>query len=628
MDEHKTNLIGIKIGSKYGVLNDQILCFDQRFDIRINQNTSKTVITIARREDLIEGFFGQNMIYVTGIVGKNGVGKSTTLRYLRDLFIKDKKELDEREQDIVFFKDEGVVKVYINQHARADIEIDNESGLPLEEIFYRDYPKVLDRIKNLTAIYYSNSLETDFFEKESVNYFNVSTGFLKEQIGKINQAVRSKKIRTLGGVKRFRYTELKRQVEFLRAFNELKPRPDIPFKLIDEIVVNIHALSRNDVDRLRSSLIENIERVTDDMSLPDGFIRDLLDRLSTTLREFAERIDFRYEHGTDPLQGRFYENLTLFLLRNILQDNVLTHLLIQEHEHFIKLIDIFREGQEFLDHDNSRYGRLIDRLRALFEDLQLRATEKSEKRSKKQLPILAKLTDIEALELYFRRHWQEFEKDKHSLTFRTYSDLFSEFFERHYSTALELPFMTMRWPSLSAGEESLIAYFSRLFAILKDIRSDNVLMLIDEGDLYFHPEWQRDYVHFLLEFLNSELIRPNGIHLILTTHSPFIISDLPRENIILLEKSEDEFGLSNVRVSRPEKRTLGGNIHTLFTETFFLGESTVSSFARQKIQDEIIAPILSSDRFDIQKVQQLIDRVGEPVLKRILEERLSKRLNG
>ncbi|MVN91474.1 AAA family ATPase [Mucilaginibacter aquatilis] len=628
MDEHTTNLIGIKLGSKYGVLSDQILCFDQRFDIRINHNASKTFITIAQREDLIKDFFGQNIIYVTGIVGKNGVGKSTTLRYLRDLFIKDKKELDEREQDIVFFKDGGVIKVYINQYARADIEIDNETGLPLEEVYYRDYPKVLDRIKNLTTIYYSNSLETDFFEKESVNYYNVSTGFLKEQIGKINQAVRSKKIRTLGGVKRFRYTELKRQVEFLRAFNELQRRPDIPFKRIDAIAVNIHTLSRNDVDRLRSYLIENIERVTDNMSLPEGFVRDLSDRLSATLSEFGKRIEFRYEHGTDPLQGRFYENLTLFLLRSILQDNVLIDLLIQQQEHFIQLIDIFREGQEFLDHDNSRYGRLIDNLRGLFEDLQRRATEKNEKRSKKQLPILAKLTDIEALEVYFRRHWPEFEKDKHSLTLRTNSDLFSEFFERHYSTALDLPFMNMRWPSLSAGEESLIAYFSRLFAILKDIRSDNVLMLIDEGDLYFHPEWQRDYVHFLLEFLNSELIRPNGIHLILTTHSPFIISDLPRENIILLEKSEDDLGFSNVRVSRPEKRTLGGNIHTLFTENFFLGESTVSSFARQKIQDEIIAPILSSDRFDIRKVQQLIDRVGEPVLKRILEERLSKRLNG
>jgi predicted ATP-binding protein involved in virulence len=626
MKGQETNLIGIIIGSKYGVLNDQVLCFDHRFDIRVDHRSSPVKITIAQREDVIDGFFGEKMIYVTGIVGKNGVGKSTTLRYLRDLFIKDKRETDEREQDVVFFNDQGVIKVYINQQAGLDIQVHNETGVPHEKISYRDYPKVLDRIKNLTTIYYSNSLETDLFEKESINYYNISTGFLKEQIGKVNQTIRNKKIRTLGGVKRYRYTELKRQVEFLQAFNNLGSRPDIPFKRIDEIAVTVHSMSKNDVDRLKASIIEGLKRSAEAQSSDEDILREILDRLSLTLGEIAHRIEFRFEHGTDPLKGRFYENLHLFLFRNILQDDILSGLLLHDQESFIRLIDTFRESQNYLEHDYSRYGRLINNLRSIFEDLQLRSREKKE--NKKLLPILAKLKDIEAMDLFIRRSWEDLEKDKHSLIFSTSSELFQNFFEHHYSTALDLPFLSMRWPSLSAGEESLISYFSRLFAILKDIRTENVLMLIDEGDLYFHPEWQRDYLHFLMEFLNSELIQAEGIHLILTTHSPFIISDLPKENIILLEKVEKELGSPIVLVKRPTKQTLGGNIHTLFTENFFLGESTVSSFAKQKIQNEIIMPITRDDAFDIRRVRQLIDRVGEPVLKRILEERLTKRLNG
>jgi len=72
--------------------------------------------------------------------------------------------------------------------------------------------------------------------------------------------------------------------------------------------------------------------------------------------------------------------------------------------------------------------------------------------------------------------------------------------------------------------------------------------------------------------------------------------------------------------------TFGGNIHTLFSTAFFMGESTVSAFAKKKIQTEIIDSIKNQTHsLDLQLTEKLIGKVGEPVLRSSLLELLKKR---
>ncbi len=65
----------------------------------------------------------------------------------------------------------------------------------------------------------------------------------------------------------------------------------------------------------------------------------------------------------------------------------------------------------------------------------------------------------------------------------------------------------------------------------------NFIILIDEPDLHLHLEWQQKYIQRLIDVFST--IKENDItmHFIIATHSPFIISDLPKENIIKLEKN-------------------------------------------------------------------------------------------
>lgn len=65
-----------------------------------------------------------------------------------------------------------------------------------------------------------------------------------------------------------------------------------------------------------------------------------------------------------------------------------------------------------------------------------------------------------------------------------------------------------------------------------------LLILIDEPDLHLHLDWQRQYIAKLIDTFSTV---PENIkmHFIIATHSPFIISDLPKENIIRMRKKED-----------------------------------------------------------------------------------------
>jgi len=632
MERFSTNLIGIHIGSEFGIICNQYLGFDPRFNVRFETLDGVDQIIIHLNEDFIPDFFGNKVSSVTGIVGKNGVGKSTTLRYIKELFIKENRFQEPRENDVIFFKDENSIKIYINIINQKKYLVQNYTGLEIEEIYFREYPKVLDRIKNFSTIFYSNSLETDYYEKETVNYYNISTGFLKENIGKINNRIRNKKIRLLGSIKRYKYSELKRQSDFLDALDKVEVKPDIPFQRVNEILMELHFLSDKDYQKLHHTIKENARKKQPGKSVEETNDVKVWDRLYSINGKYHDRFLFKKDRNTPELERckiSFYENIIQYLIKLIFLDHFLDHDLHLDTDWQNAIIDVFGNTLEYADEDYELFSRLFSRLISKIErGISASPVGAELDRSSRNSSLLEKLENAERLEHFFKRNWEHLSVKGNALFFSTSSNVFHELFDKHYGTALDMPFLNFRWTSLSAGEESLISYFSRLYAVLNDIKNKNVLMLIDEGDLYFHPEWQRDYIFFLLEFLNSELLDTTGIQIIITTHSPFIISDLSKENIILLVR-EDIENRQVINVKNMENDTFGGNIHTLFTEAFFLGDSVTSRFAKRKIKREVIGYLENdlSNKYD-RGIEMIIDRIGEPVLKGILKERFDKKRNG
>ncbi|MGY0372657.1 hypothetical protein [Clostridium sp. JNZ J1-5] len=84
------------------------------------------------------------------------------------------------------------------------------------------------------------------------------------------------------------------------------------------------------------------------------------------------------------------------------------------------------------------------------------------------------------------------------------------------------------WYDMSSGEKAMLNIFSRFYSITNLLREKDkeLIILIDEGESYFHPEWQRIYLNLLLtEF--PKIFKNKNIQIILSSNSPFVVSDLP-----------------------------------------------------------------------------------------------------
>lgn len=108
---------------------------------------------------------------------------------------------------------------------------------------------------------------------------------------------------------------------------------------------------------------------------------------------------------------------------------------------------------------------------------------------------------------------------------------------------------------------------------LEIIKYHFVNVIFDEVELYFHPELQRSFMGLLLQALqNAHFKNLYGVNIILATHSPFLLSDIPHSNVLCL--GEDTMNVEG---------TLGANIIELLGNSFFLS-SVIGNVASREIQ--------------------------------------------
>lgn len=138
---------------------------------------------------------------------------------------------------------------------------------------------------------------------------------------------------------------------------------------------------------------------------------------------------------------------------------------------------------------------------------------------------------------------------------------------------------------LSQGERKSFIDYLLFFNYLTT--TEKSILLLDEPDLTIHPIWQRNYLNDLIHF--SKKIGKK-IHFIITSHSPFLISDLPKENVIFLEKYKKDEDKNqkegNCKIATPDiNQTFGANIHTLLSNGFFMSDGLMGKFAKNKINE-------------------------------------------
>lgn len=145
---------------------------------------------------------------------------------------------------------------------------------------------------------------------------------------------------------------------------------------------------------------------------------------------------------------------------------------------------------------------------------------------------------------------------------------------------------------LSSGEQHFIFSIQSILYHLININSvfnsespkikyKYVNIILDEIELYFHPEFQRTFAYELIKRIQTLSIpHIESINIIFCTHSPFILSDIPKENTLKLDNG-------SIMPYDIAENTFGANIHDLLAKDFFLKDGFIGEFAKQKIENII-----------------------------------------
>ena len=210
----------------------------------------------------------------------------------------------------------------------------------------------------------------------------------------------------------------------------------------------------------------------------------------------------------------------------------------------------------------------------------------------------------------------------------TYDEVFTFLLPDFYETSVYYKHKNsdekkeMQLSDMSSGEQQLYNSLSYVVYHIKNAQSNEkgnmeeqipykyFNLIFDEAELYYHPEFQRCFISNLIKLLNRSNLQDQGINITLVTHSPFILSDIPTDNILALESGSP---------SEKKNETLGANIFDLLQSQFFM-TSTIGECSA-KIAKEIIVLYhakMNNQKYDYSKkdfYRAFVQKLGDEYLR-------------
>ncbi|WP_111308883.1 AAA family ATPase [Confluentibacter sediminis] len=519
-------------------------------------------LTFDKVSPLPKDFFGKSITEVTALIGKNGSGKSNALELICKILKEGNTTIS---QDFLIVAEvKGKFKCYHNFLN----SVNEVNGI----IEFEEYDGSIDPLK---IIYFSNVYD------QRINNFST-------QVSDISSNTRLPKRSYY--ISRGRKTDFEYQLNFITSgfYSLLEVAP--PERIL--ISSNVWARRFNSSQR-----------------------RDVFGQNEQKFQQFES--DFRKRLRGLVEQSRLYYLIIFAFLKETISN--------LSHINFNKDIDTSKIVGEFLnnlyDYDIRSTNDIaqnmlicLDSLTDNFSFLQDITKKNESKRFKNQLEVLHILkNEIFNLDIRF-----ETEGQRGKIT-----ELFSFNFDERADKVLRSlaildnsMYFNVDWLGISSGHKAYLNLFSLIYEEVRRIKRNNLLLCIDEGDLYLHPKWQIEFFSKLLNVLPD--IYDGNIQLILTSHSPFLLSDIPKQCLTILDKNFESCTMDGVSL---EKETFAGNIYDLYESPFFLGNQKKSVFSTKKIKQTIEALDKNSLSIDNDDIDKLIELIGDDVIRFHLKKR-------
>lgn len=585
------------------VLNNCGFNFSDKFQVTemVDYENRKFLLDFVQNPNYVSNFFGKNIVSATAVVGENGVGKSSLL----DLILR----INHCPETIggnwlAVFSDFKSNEIYITQSLHRpkskfrDWKVETSPNVSVEfrQPISVEYNPTRTYQPNVVSIFYNPSLDLKDY-KQSVNSIyagiaDVSTNYL------IWEDFEKKTNDEYDQVEHHRFKNTYRQ-----------------FALSESGRIEFKDLLIPDVIEVRFNKNRNV----DESDLGDK-AKDIYKWLEEYAREEAHKANYsggissksksaRAKQKLDKVKVWFVWNTIYDFFTNLSYAKDLGDKLFKverqdvEAGAFLECVTNFFDAQRFAINKDYSISRFISDILIIIDEYGTQSGD-VDNDSFFNIPskhaIKVHKAHLRYLALYAKR------KRKRE------------------------GFLDFNWPrDISNGEKAYLDLYSRLFDGYLKLQSKllncpTLFVLIDEGEVGFHPQWQKEYLNNILKFLRG--LTDLKVQLIVTSHSPFVLSDLPRTNVILLERNQE--GKSYVAGLTSSDQTFAANIHELFTDSFFIRNGTMGDFARTKIE-EAIRLIKKEDITDIEteNLRRLINLVGEPLIKDRLADMFNERFD-
>ncbi|GEM_PF-2696220 len=598
---------------KYKNLEDINLNFGSEFNFEFDFKNE--ILDVKRNENFIDDFYNitdfAKISNLSGIIGKNGTGKSNILDFIKSNF---SRGLNLQKECIFITKEKKKYTIYSTFKLKEKIF--------LTSFFKFEYKKIKAKeglngisfgfdfsgFADLDIVYFSNIYDGLKLNDERTGLYNLSINHLlyNDYQKDLSQHLIQKEANVF---EIHETNEVFREYGFLSS-EYLKNRIDFDIPDYLTVVVNSNYVLSDESEEMGE--FERFKKYFDEIIEFDfSYGVDFKFFISYVILHCAKEIRYQLNSINEVNPDFYKENLKIDELWHIYrnQDTIGTmdykkvclrimELIIDQTKKIVNK-EIFKNDSiiKYIENTNSFVSFLFDNYSELKIDYNINRPR----------IIIRKNNDI----------------------------LFKNFLKQYKLTISVNPYLNFYWGffdggTMSSGQKSKLKFYSRFYDLANNKTEklkNNLIILLDEPDSNLHPEWQKEMIHdfviFFSEIFDETSTGQNrNIQIVLTSNSPIPISDILSYNTILLDIESNHKVVSKSHLN-DLKLTFSQNIYTLFSDSFFMKNGLMGSFAKEKLKDllEFLESESKEDEsWNNNKALKVINMIGEPLIRNSFRE--------
>lgn len=628
---------------KFRSINNKGFQFTNEY--KYSFDAEKNILTRIKNEQNVSDFYGSD-INISAIVGKNGSGKTTLMYAVMQCL-----NLSTNDAKYILAFSNGTV--WSNEDGISYYEFpDNEQELELCDKNCKGKYSYFEPKLPISCIYYTQACEwTDIFPKNS-SVIDLSSGNLLEY------SVAKNVDNHLSNYRDYFINEFNKQFSFIEKADE-SIRKVIGFKMpesvqitpvyydIDKIIESLTSyiteyLDKDDKEELKKYII--LKKYCEEKKMSRSkliytfFEKEDIEKDDKDLVRdyFAYFINVTFKFST--ISDRTFE----YYFKNYLSITFLFVLFKRfggRYNGGIPILFFIKSYFEMIQDEKFDKSDSWERIGILFYhiDNDLNSINKKENED-----VIKEIIDLKTFYDYINNDMISkidltYECDfvnskKFELVFDNnksgvkvpFKISFKEFWIKYEPISRFCDVFSCAW-NLSSGEMARLALYSRLYDVIISDRwqkgeynilyraENSILLLIDEADMLLHPEWQRTFVDDIITVL-PKIFPDQYISVIIATHSPIMLSDVPKQNVLFLENGYD--GIKDVDGCD----TFAANIFQLFDEAFFINAG-IGAYSEKKLKE--IVKYIHEENCDKERtieIKKLISVVADTFLRNKLNE--------